>query len=169
MFEPSHRPWCGIRVNFFFAKYVLLMYKLEVWGENCSKSCQKLLSLVVFSHPAILCSIWGASDDDDVHKHLFISNLVSIRIWEVWIIVNLFWAKRFYFLCWSLKTDKSFWKLIRWSLKIQDRWFDLNFKDIYWRALWRGHHRTVELESYWGASWVALVPGVRPQWWYNRD
>ena len=44
-----------------FAKYVFLIYKLEVLGENCSKNCQKLQDLVVFPQPAILCSIWGAA------------------------------------------------------------------------------------------------------------
>ena len=68
----------------FFAKYVFLMYKLEVWGENCSKNCQKLLSLVVFSHPAILCSIWGAAPQQlfivflsQAHSYLFASTWLN--------------------------------------------------------------------------------------------
>ena len=66
--------------SILFAKYVFLMYKLEDLGENCSKNSQKLLDLVVFPQPAILCLIWGAAPQQllivflsQPHSYLFSS------------------------------------------------------------------------------------------------
>ena len=64
-------------------------------GREASKKYIYTVSVSVFVSVDVVLCLKG-SDDDDVHNHLAISDLVSIRwIWKVWILVNLYSGKVF--------------------------------------------------------------------------